>query len=934
MHSIKGTASFFGLKNIVNLSHAVENLFGEIRNGKLDTDNEMIDILLSANDCLKTMIANVENSEGTDVSGHTSRIMALLNRRPGNGRQIEPSQPPSPAPAAEAGEIASIRDALSLGRGIYKIKISQESNPSEFLKKAKSIGQVLYGLQERPGPDKSCEFLISTVLEKSLASLALDVPEESITELTGNDLAPGTAFTPPQGNFARPAADGLYFNDQAELDKADICSAHTGLPAAVEAEEATQTRQAAGADDTIRVHVSLLNDLLNLASEMVLGRNQLLRTMDTHRKKIPGLNALLQNIDGITTELQEKIMQTRMQPVAKVFNKFPRIIREMARKMNKDIKLQMEGVEVELDKSIVEALGDPLTHLIRNAADHGIEMPDQREKSGKTRAGTITLRAYHEGGRVNIDISDDGVGINLEDLRTKALQKGLISPAEAELAGDRELLEMLFRPGFSTAERVTDVSGRGVGLDVVKTNIEKLGGTIEIMTSLRRGATFHLTLPLTLAVISSQIVEVEGQKFALPLVNLQGMVRIKPGDSSRKIDQIYDSQMLRFRGRLLPLVHLAGVLGLRKDPIDTGKIIRVLVIKSSFKLFGLVVDNIHDGEEILIKPVPRHLNNCQCYSGVTIMGDGRIAMILDPEGISSRAGLRYLDEAGEPVTQDAVSTWERLAERQNLLMFKCSGPETFSIDLSMVARVEKIHSAQIEKIGPKEFIQFRGEALRVIRPENYLPVTKMKNDGQNLYVIVPKLVTRPMGILIHKILDTMEARVQFNQEDIKAKGLIGSAILDNRIVLFINIYEIFELADPESLPADVEADTGIKRTVLLVEDTPFFVKLEKKYIESGGYHVLTAYNGREAWKILQESEVDAVVSDIEMPVMDGFELVRRIRSDKKLSSLPVIAVTSKADEGSIRRGMEAGFDFYEIKLDRERLLEKIYLAFNKRSDVV
>lgn len=949
MHSVKGTAGFFDLKNIVSLSHAMENLLGEIRNGNLDIDSKMIDILLAANDSLKVMISDVENSERVNVSEYIAKLFAFTSSRDEDIPQGEASLKRMSAP--EGGpltfsiadqEKTVILDAFRCGHRIFKIAPPGNDQP-EFFAKIKSIGQIigyfsdnntLSGLDEHFYPDSSFDLLITTVLEQTLLTLALDIPEENIKELFDHDLPQEEGLPYPESASRQPVGDSP-FTRQTDAEIMNVDSTFTSLTVAEGTEDETKKHQSVSADDTIRVHITLLNDLLNLASEMVLGRNQLLRILESFRKEIPGLNAVLQNIDGITTELQEKVMQTRMQPVAKVFNKFPRIIRELSRKMEKDIELRMEGNEVELDKSIIEALGDPLTHLIRNAADHGIEMPREREKNGKPRTGTIILKAYHEGGHVNIDIIDDGAGINVESVKLKALQKELIRPADIPLMGEHELLGLLFCPGFSTAEIVTDVSGRGVGMDVVKTNIEKLGGTMEIMTTLGQGTTFRLTLPLTLAIISSLIVEAAGHKFAIPQVNLKGMVRVKPGDPSRKIERIRDSEVLRLRGRLLPLINLTDVLSSKKTHLNTGQVIRVLVIKSGSKRFGLVVDLIHDGEEILVKPVPRYLNDCRCYSGVTIMGDGRTAMILDPEGIAARAGLRSIDENDEMASSDTSSTGGNIAERQILLLFKCSGPETFGVDLSMVARVEKISADQIEKIGDKEFIQFRGEALRVIRPEKYLPVTRGKKNGHILYVIIPKLVKYPMGILINRIHDTIETRIKFNQEDIRAKGLDGSAILDNRIVLFINIYELFEIADPKNHRTE---NGGRKpkrgKTVLLVEDTPFFLKMERKYLESDGYQVITAPNGKEAWEILQQKDVDAVVSDIEMPVMDGLEFVKRIRADKRLTTLPVIAVTSRGDEGSIKRGLDAGFDFYELKLDRERLLEKIRLAFQQRGDAV
>jgi two-component system chemotaxis sensor kinase CheA len=803
VHSIKGTAGFFGLRNIVGLAHVMESLVAEMRDRSVSITHEIIDELLSASDCLKTMIGHVETSEEHDISAFVNRLSELLH------------------PA-----------------------------------------------------DRNASNLSDNTTD---TALVMSAPDES----TGDE---------------------------------------------------RKKQQSASSENTIRVHVSLLNDLLNLASEMVLGRNQLLRFMGPYRREISGLDTMLQNIDGLTTEMQEKIMQTRMQPIGKVFNKFPRMIREISRKVGKDIDLQIEGKEVELDKSIIEKLVDPLTHLIRNAIDHGIEPSNARDKLGKPSKGCIVLKAYHRGGQVNIDIMDDGAGIHIDKVEKKALENGMISTEEASVMGDREILELLFRPGFSTNSQVTDISGRGVGLDVVKVNIEKLGGSVEVITRPNHGTTFRLTLPLTVAIIPSLIVEVAGQRFAIPQINVQEMVRIKPDDSTRKIEHIGGSLLLRLREKLLPIVHLSDLLGLNSDSFDAGKINKMLIIKTSFKRFGLMIDFIHDGEEILVKSLPGYLTGCQSYSGVTILGDGKPAMILDAEGITRKANLRFLEHEQE--TLSVGNSADFISEQQNLLLFRCSGPEIFCIDLSLVARVEKINLEKIESIGDKEFIQFRGEALRVIRPEHYLPVSRSVSGSDYLYVIVPKLVKYPIGIVIENIIDTVVTSIQFHDKDISAKGLFGSAVLDGRLVIFLNMYELFEMADPDHYTGYKHEDDGRDgKTLLLVEDTPFFMKVEKNYLESENFRVLTAVNGKEAWKILMEQPIDAVVSDIHMPVMDGFELVKRIRSDKHLSSLPVIAVTSITEERMINMGMEAGFDYYVTKLDKERMLENLKLAFRKRTDM-
>lgn len=880
VHSVKGTAGFFNLAVIVELSHSMENLLGELRNGNLKVNQEIIDLLLKSNDCLKAMVEDVLESENMDITEYVEKLAMFIK----------------PDKVEDAGE--------SEKKSTY---ISNKSTKTNAQK--------------------------DSVKEKTIPT------ETTVVEVAQEDHAKDQSLTIDQQDKEMPVKN-----------------------------------QGIAVEDSIRVHVTLLNNLLNLASEMVLGRNQLLRTVEKYRKDIPGVEPILQNIDRITTELQEKVMQTRMQPVANVFNKFPRIIRDLSKKLGKEVELQLEGVDVELDKSIIEALGDPMTHLVRNAVDHGLEMPKERENQGKPRLGRIILKAYHEGGYVNIDIIDDGAGIDIEKVKEKALEKELISKSELSAMGEQDVLQLLFRPGFSTADKITDVSGRGVGMDVVKTNIGKLGGTVEIFTSVGKGTTFRLLLPLTLAIIPSLIVEVESQKFALPQVNLQEIVRIKPGDNIKKIEYIHNSQVLRLRGRLLPIIHLADVLELNRtfsDPV-TGKrkeerrktfydqrskkkkihteggaseilpckrksetnTIRILVLKIGSRKFGLAVDVIHGGEEILVKPLSKFVKECKCYSGVTIMGDGKAAMILDPEGIIDKAALKFVDEQDDKPESEMMEASEAMKEQQNLLLFKCSGPETFGIDLSMVSRVEEISLNDIEKIGDKEYIKFRGDSLRLIRPEEYLPVGKGDSQSGKLYVIIPKLVKHPLGILIQEINDTMEACIRFNKDDMVVKGLTGSTILNNRIVLLINVYELFELADPAHYMVDCTKKAGENITILLVEDTPFFLKQEKSYLESAGYNILTAQNGKEALRILEENCVDLVVSDINMPVMDGLELVKRIRQDKRFASLPVIAVTSLTGELQMKAGLDAGFDFYEFKLDKSRLLEKVECVLSKRRKAI
>jgi chemotaxis protein histidine kinase CheA/methyl-accepting chemotaxis protein len=487
VHSIKGTAGFFGLKNISELSHLMENVLSQVRDGRIKADAEVVDVLLAGNDTLRSMVNNAKGSQQMDISPIKGQIEKILKEK----------------------------------RGL----------------------------------------------------MARDGQVQGITK------------------EMRDAGNEIKENTK---------------------------------DESLRVSVGLLNDLMDLAGEMVLGRNQLLRKLEDYVKTNPETKALLQNIDRITTELQEKVMQTRMQPIANVFNRFPRIIRDMSKALGKEIELSIEGADVELDKSIIEAIGDPLTHIIRNAADHGIEKPDVRANLGKPTAGLIQMKAYHEGGQVKVEVVDDGSGIDPNRVREKAINSGLITAREAEEMTEGEVLELIFRPGFSTAQEITDVSGRGVGMDVVKTNIEKLGGVVNVESTPGRGTRFILTLPLTLAIIPSLIVGVGGQRFALPQVNLQEMVRIKRDNPGMRIEHIHSAEVLRLRDRLLPLVRLSDLLGLKdKDgdkSIRDGDITRVLVLKAGSRRFGLVVDRVYDSEEILVKPLPRYIKDCRAYSGATIRG--------------------------------------------------------------------------------------------------------------------------------------------------------------------------------------------------------------------------------------------------------------------------------------------------------------------------
>jgi len=750
-------------------------------------------------------------------------------------------------------------------------------------------------------------------------------------------------------------------------------------------------------NEVLRVKVDLLNQLMNLAGELVLARNQMVQSLDnkltdtasgdaifsatrgalddtlrklrsnltaprqkqsidddvaktisdhlerefsdlsenlmkalpTRLSDLSGMNATMVNIDAVTTNLQENIMRTRLQSVDAVFGKLPRQVRKLAKQVGKDVELEVTGNEVELDKSIIESLSDPLNHLIRNSLDHGLEDPQGRVNAGKPKVGNLYVRAFHEGGQVNIEIEDDGRGIDPEVIKTKAIEKGVITEAEAERMEDKKAVELIFAPGFSTAEQVSDISGRGVGMDVVRTNIEDLGGTIDLDSRFGEGTRMRLKLPLTLAIIPSLLIKVCDRRFAIPQVSLDELVRLRNDDNKNKIEKVQGAEVLRLRGRLLPLVRLADLLGLEPgDQSDKSKrATHILVLKSGNNRYGLVVDEVFDSEEIVVKQLPAALKDSHCYAGATIMGDGTVAMILDVMGISEFAGLRFIETKDSTSGDGPGEAYIERTEGQTLLLFNnAEGGENFALNLSLISRIEQIESSNIERVGGKEYLKYQDSSLRLLRLQDYMPVAMPDHEPEELYVIIPKLVKHPMGIIAYDCHDVITTKAGVERADVKDPGLLGSAVLDGEMTLFLDIFSLFEMADPETYRQDSYQAQSIEGApVLLAEDTSFFRAVVKKYLESLGAIVTETKDGQEAWDILNEGNkhFDMVITDIEMPLMDGLELTRRIRASDKWSNIPVIALTSLGSDENRTIGMEAGVTAYETKLDKERLAATI-----------
>lgn len=659
----------------------------------------------------------------------------------------------------------------------------------------------------------------------------------------------------------------------------------------------------------IKVDVKLLDTLMNLAGELVLARNRVVQL--ANRINEPELLRSVQTLSMVTTELQETIMKTRMQPIAVVFNKFPRIVRDLARNLNKKVNLHIEGAETELDRSIIEAIKDPLTHLVRNSLDHGIEDAETRVAANKPPEGNLFLRAYHEGGQVIIEIEDDGRGIDLEKIKKKAIEKGFVSEEEAKRLTEKEILSFIFKSGFSTAERVTQVSGRGVGMDVVKTNIEKLGGSIEINTFLGKGTTVRVKIPLTLAIIPALIVTCHGERYAIPQVSLRELVSI---NIEKDILKIGDTEFYRLRGEIIPVLRLSKILNYRDGSSQEKNLV---ILTTGDKFIGLLVDSIYDSEEIVVKPLGKWFKGIPLYSGATIMGDGKLALILDVVGLSQLVGLKT-EEIERALEEKTVKS--SLEETQFILIFNI-GEDYLALPLALISRLDKIKASDIQIVGGKEVILYKNQVIPIIRLENYLPLQGMPvQEEYNLLFFTER--DKTCAILCSKIEDTIETTLEVKADLYVQPGILGYRVINNKTVLFLDIYKVIEMYDPEWFIVKREEELPIQ--VLLAEDSPFFQNMIYNYLSQAGFVVEVAENGEVALNKLKSGlKPDIIISDIEMPVMDGFEFIKSVRSFSEFKDIPILVLTSLTGEDVKRKVFELGANAYEVKLEREKVLRTI-----------
>ncbi len=682
---------------------------------------------------------------------------------------------------------------------------------------------------------------------------------------------------------------------------------------------------------SIRVPISLLDNLMTLIGEMVLVRNQVIQ-FSSQSEDLEFIN-LSKRLNVVTSEIQGEMMKTRMQPVGNVLTKFHRVVRDLSHDLKKDIELNLFGAETELDKSLLEAIKDPLTHIVRNSCDHGIEMPESRVQAGKSESGTINIKSYHEGGQVVIEVSDDGKGLHKDMLIRKAVEKGVITQSQSLSLSEKETFNLIFAPGFSTAATITNVSGRGVGMDVVRTNVEKIGGSVELTSVAGKGTTTKLKIPLTLAIVPALIVKAANEIFAIPQVKLEELVRIDNTSETNKVEYLHGSPVYRLRGNLLPLLSLNKVLGKEETESVDKTHCNIAVLNADGNYFGLIIDEVHDTADIVVKPLNRLLKSLQVYSGATILGDGSVALILDVLGISKIAQL--VNQSNK--TQDSLSSAyqdKHAVESQDYLVVNVNSTTKHAFVLGYVHRLEEIKKSAVEYSGQQRIVRYGNTLLPVISVSHELGYgeSNKNNDKEKLNVIVVQKAGTLYGLEVDEIVDTLSTQISIDSSLEKHKGIFGHLNTESELITIIDPFEIINAFENKNVIQinDIQKNNSSKSVenstykILLVEDTVFFRKVISKELEKAGHQVVTANHGQEALDILNKNhKFDLIVSDIEMPVMNGFEMAQAIRANKSLAHLPMLAISTRADSGYMAKGISSGFNVYLEKLKPDVLHDSI-----------
>ncbi|KUL25957.1 chemotaxis protein CheA [Actinoplanes awajinensis] len=729
IHTIKGTSGFLAFSRLEKLAHAGESLLSRLRDGVQPVTPETITVLLVTIDGVRSLLASIEEN-GTESEVDIDSIIVKVNAQMNAPAEVKAEAPAAAAPVAEAAPAADGEAPVPLD------ETPARPVPEPVAEQRQPLGQILVEAgAAQPGD-------VSTALQQ---------------QIEGDERKLGTILL-DEGK-TQPAAVNEALQSQA-APKRSI------------------------ADSAIRVDVDLLDTLLNMVGELVLARNQLVRGVMEIGDS--GLVRSAQRLGMITSELQAGIMKTRMQPIEHIWSKLPRVVRDLSNSLGKQVQLVMQGKDTELDRSLLEAVKDPLTHLVRNAVDHGIEEPERRIAAGKGAEGTLTLRAYHEGGHVAVEVADDGAGLDVDRIAAKAVEKGLLRPDQVANMDRRDIMAMVFQPGFSTAAKVTNVSGRGVGMDVVKTNIENIGGAVSVDSTPGGGTVWRLTIPLTLAIIQALTVDCGEHRYVVPQVAVLELVFID--GQSTKIEYASGAPVYRLRGKLLPLIRLDRALGLEVGG-DQG--VYIMVLQADGRRFGMVVDRVLNTEEVVVKALNTRFKDIGLYAGATILGDGKVGLILDVSSLARRSHLA-VDSERENVVANSKASGEGKMQR---LLVTAVGERRVAIPLDTVTRLEEFPKDRIEHAGSREVVQYRGQILPLVRLSHLLGAYGEEPEGDTVSVVVYSEGGRSVALVVDRIVDIAENSTAARR-DAEEDGLVGTAVIQQRVTELLDVRRAILAADP------------------------------------------------------------------------------------------------------------------------------------------
>jgi len=857
VHTIKGTCGFLGLPRLQFVAHAGETLLGKFRDGTLVATPDQVQLVLESIDRIKEILAELE-ATGAEPEGDDSALIGALELA-AEGHTAVSAAPvavevvvhepePVAAPEVEAATSTGLRWDPDLGR---------ELRPGEV-----SLA------------DLEAAFLAAT-------------PDDEIEPVASVTAAPVAIETPAPVAERRAAPEMRAIKDDDE--------------------DAAAKGGAVSSSQTIRVNVDVLETLMTMVSELVLTRNQLMQMVrNTTDSEFKGP---LQRLSAVTAELQDSVMKTRMQPIGSAWKKLPRIVRDAARDLNKKIDLIMDGEATELDRQVLELIKDPLTHMIRNSCDHGLESPATRVANGKSEMGSIRLNAYHEGGHIVIEVSDDGAGLSTSRIRDKAIKNGLVSEELAWTMSDSQIHRFIFAPGFSTAAAVTSISGRGVGMDVVRTNIELIGGTIDLQSTEGRGTKFFIKIPLTLAIVSALVVGSRQQCFAIPQLSIVELVGAGAA-SEHKVEVLNSARVLRLRDRLLPLVDLSEVLGVPPRDPATGESASafVVVMQHSGQLFGVVVDEVFDTEEIVVKPLSKALGDVGTFSGATILGDGSVIMIIDPGAVYRRVG--QAEEVVEETIEAVQKKRGQRPETTSMIVFKAGGEQPKAVPLSLVTRLEELDATTFEQGDGRTLVQYRGELMPIVPADPYAPIATTGVQP----VLVFTYNGLAAGLAVDKIVDIVDEALDIEMAADRA-GLLGVAVLKGKAT------EVLDVSHYLSLALTNWDDPGVNKPpkhIVLVERNPFFRNLLSPLLRSAGYEVEAVDTVSAALVCAEYRKPSAVLTDIDVDVASA----RRLLSDDRLAGTSIVALSGSPDADA------TGFASLVRKSDRESLIAALEHAAN------